>query len=131
MFWKFIRWSKEYVLCKFFIVNAIERIKIPTFTDERGDLSVLEFHHFVEWDAKRIYYVTGTKKDRGGHAVREEKKIYICAQGTMTAKIHDGKEWHEFAMHGPNEAVVMNDMCWREFKDFSEGAVLIVASNMK
>ena len=74
--------------------------------------------------------MTGVTLDRGGHAVRGEKKIYICMQGTMTARIHDGEKWHEMALKGPDDAILMNETCWREFKDFSPGAVLCAISNM-
>jgi len=111
-------------------MEKFKRIKIPTHTDERGNLSVVEIKDFVDWPVKRVYYVTGVTKDRGGHAVRGEKKIYICMQGTMTARIHDGKRWHEVVLHGPEDSILMNEMCWREFKDFSPGAVLCAISNM-
>ena len=111
-------------------MEKIKRIKIPTHTDERGNLSVLEIRDFVPWEVKRIYYVTSVKEDRGGHAVRGEKKIYICAQGKVTARIHDGNSWREFNLEGPDDAILMDGMCYREFNDFSSGAVLLAVSNM-
>ena len=105
-------------------------IKIPTHTDPRGNLSVVEIKDWVDWPVKRVYYVTGVTLDRGGHAVRGEKKIYVCMQGGVTARIHDGKQWHEHKLSGPDDAILMNEMCWREFKDFSPGAVLCAISNM-
>ena len=112
------------------MAEKFKQIKIPTHTDERGNLSVVELKDFVDWPVKRVYYVTGVTKDRGGHAVRGEKKIYICMQGTMTARIHDGEKWHDFELKGPEDAILMNETCWREFKDFSPGAVLCAISNM-
>ncbi len=108
----------------------MKKIKIPTFNDDRGDLSVLELKDFIDWEPKRIYYVTGAVKDRGGHAVRGEKKIYICAQGTITARIHDGKSWKEFKLKGPDDGLIVEEMVYREFKDFSKGAVLVSVSNL-
>lgn len=111
-------------------MEKIKRITIPTHEDERGNLSVIELKDFIDWPVKRIYYVTDTKKDRGGHAVKGEKKIYVCMQGTMKARIHDGTEWHEFDLQGPGDALLMTGMCWREFTDFSEGSVLMAISSM-
>lgn len=108
----------------------MKKIKIPTFKDDRGDLSVLELKDFIDWEPKRIYYLTGAVKDRGGHAVRGEKKIYICAQGTITARIHDGKSWTEFKLEGPDDGLIVEEMAYREFKDFSDGAVLVSVSNL-
>lgn len=111
-------------------MGKIERIKVPTFVDERGGLSVIEFRDYVDWKPERIYYVTDVKKERGGHAVLNEKKVYICIQGSITARIHDGSGWREYKLRGPDDGLIMNDMCYREFKDFSKGAVLLSVSNM-
>jgi dTDP-4-dehydrorhamnose 3,5-epimerase-like enzyme len=108
----------------------IQLLKIPTHADPRGKLSAIELKDYVDWPVKRVYYVTGVTLDRGGHAVRGEKKIYVCMQGTVLARIHDGKQWHEIEMHGPEDAILMSEMCWREFKNFSQGAVLMALSNM-
>lgn len=110
--------------------QKFKKIKIPTHTDDRGALSVVEMKDWAEWPVKRVYYVTGVTLDRGGHAVRGEKKIYVCMQGKMTARIHDGKEWTEIPLSGPDDGILMEGMCWREFKDFSPGAVLCAISNM-
>lgn len=110
--------------------EKFKKIKIPMFTDERGNLSVVELKDFVDWPVKRVYYVTGVTADRGGHAVKGEKKIYIMMSGTATARIHDGEKWHEIALKGPDDAILMNEMCWREFVGFSDGAVLCAISNM-
>jgi len=111
-------------------MEKIEKIKIPTHTDERGRLSVVELKDYVDWETKRVYYVTGVEGDRGGHAVRGERKIYVCMEGSVLARIHDGEKWHEFELNGPDDALLMNDMCWREFKNFTPGTVLTAISNM-
>ncbi len=105
-------------------------IKLPTHADARGNLSSIELKNYVDWKPKRIYYVTDVHGTRGGHAVIGEKKIYVCAQGSVKAKIHDGKKWHNFNLNGPNEALLVNCMCWREFSDFAPHTVLMAISNM-
>lgn len=108
----------------------IKKIQIPTYTDERGRLSVVELKDYVDWETKRVYYVTGVAGKRGGHAVRGEKKIYIVMAGSVTARIHDGLKWHEFELNGPDDALLMSGMCWREFINFSSDAVMTAISNM-
>jgi len=111
-------------------MKIVEKINIPTFSDERGDLSVMELKNFIDWEVKRIYYATSTKKMRGGHAFIGEKKLYVCAQGSMVGKFHDGESWQEIALNGPGEGVQVGGLCWREFDGFSEGAVLLCVSNL-
>lgn len=108
---------------KFKIVN------FKVFEDERGKLTPLELKDYVDWEVKRFYYVTDVKMARGGHAVRGEKKIYVMMQGQAVARIHDGKKWNEETMLA-NQGLIMEETCFREFTNFSEGAVLAVLSNM-
>jgi len=111
-------------------MEKVRLIKIPTHSDARGNLSVLELRDYIDWIPKRVYYVTGTKQPRGGHAVIGERKIYICMQGKIRAKIHDGSRWHEFELEGPADGLIMDGICWRDFTDFSEGAVLCIVSSI-
>lgn len=108
----------------------LELLKIPTFADPRGKLSAIELKDYIDWPVKRVYYVTDTVQDRGGHAVFGEKKIYVCMQGTMKACFHDGSKWQEFELKGPENAILMEGFFWREFKNFSPGSVLMAISNM-
>ncbi len=110
-------------------MNKFKVIDFKVFEDERGKLTPVELKDFVEWEVKRLYYVTDVKGARGGHAVRGEKKIYIMMQGEAVAKIHDGKEWHEQKLSA-NQGLLMEQTCYREFDGFSEGSVMAVLSNM-
>lgn len=105
-------------------------IKIPTYSDERGNLSSIELKDYVKWTPKRIYYTTDVKAERGHHAVRGEKKIYICMCGFVTVRLHDGKKWHIFKLKGPDAGIVVEGLCWREFKGFAPNTVLAAISNI-
>ncbi len=107
-----------------------EKIKIPTYNDLRGDLSVLELEPLINWTVKRIYYVTNTKLPRGGHCVKGERKIYIMCQGSCKAKLFDGETWFEEIMQGPGDGIILKTDMWREFIDFSEGSVMMALCNM-
>ncbi len=109
----------------------LEKIKLKTVTDERGNLSVIELKDYVDWEVRRIYYLTDVKAARGGHAVRGEKKIYICQKGTVKARLHDGEKWNEFELLGPDDALIMREMCFRDFYEFSADAVLMAVSSVE
>lgn len=109
---------------------AVEKIKFKSFQDERGVLVPVELKDHFDWPVKRIYYLVDVVLPRGGHAVKHEKKIYICQKGSVKAKFHDGNEWQEFELNGPDEAILMNEMCFREFYDFSKDCVLLAVSSV-
>lgn len=111
-------------------MEKLQKVKIKSVIDERGTLSVMELKDFVDWPVKRVYYLTDVKAARGGHAVRHEKKIYICQKGTVKARLHDGAKWNEFELHGPDDAIIMNGMCFRDFYEFSADAVLLALSSV-
>jgi dTDP-4-dehydrorhamnose 3,5-epimerase-like enzyme len=108
----------------------VQQIKLKSFTDERGVLTAIEMKDYVDWDVKRVYYLTDVTKPRGGHAVRHEKKMYVCQKGQIKARLHDGEKWHEFSLSGPSDAILMNGMCFRDFYDFSPDAVLMAISSV-
>jgi hypothetical protein len=111
-------------------MDKFKKIQIPTHLDDRGALSVLELKDFISWEPKRVYYVTGVAKPRGGHCVKGEKKIYIVMQGSCRAKIFDGYNWFELDLKGPDQALVFDADLWREFDNFTPGTVLAVVSNI-
>ncbi len=104
---------------------------MKSFSDERGTLTPFEVEDYIDWPVKRIYYLTDVSLPRGGHAVKHEKKIYICQKGTVKARLHDGEKWNEFELNGPDDAILMNDMCFRDFYEFSPDAVLLAISSVK
>lgn len=111
-------------------MEKLKKLKFKSFLDERGCLTAIEMKDYVDWPVKRVYYLTDVTKPRGGHAVRHEQKIYICQKGTVKARLHDGEKWNEFELHGPDDAILMNGMCFRDFYDFSADAVLMAISSV-
>ena len=108
----------------------LEQVKFPTFNDERGSLVPVELKDYIDWEVKRVYYLVDVKSDRGGHCVKDEKKIYVCQKGSLKCRFHDGKDWVSFEMTGPDDAIVMEGDYYREFTDFSEDAVLMAISSV-
>jgi len=111
-------------------MEKLKKITLKNFVDDRGTLTAIELKDFVDWQAKRVYYLTDVTKARGGHAVKGEKKIYICQKGSIKARLHDGEQWHEFELNGPGDAILMNEMCFRDFYEFSADAVLMAISSV-
>lgn len=108
----------------------LEKITLPTHTDSRGSLTALELKDFIDFEVKRIYYVTDVKGTRGGHAIKGEKKLYVCMQGSCKGRFHDGQTWKEFDLKGPSDGVKTTSMCFREFTDFAPGTVLMAVSSV-
>lgn len=111
-------------------MEKVKKLKLKSFKDERGILTAIEIKDYATWPVKRVYYLTDVSMPRGGHAVRGEKKLYVCQKGHVKARLHDGEKWNEFELNGPDDAILMNGMCFRDFYDFSPDAVLMAISSV-
>lgn len=111
--------------------NQYVRLSLPKYEEESGVLTVLDkIEGLIDWNVKRVYWLTDVKSQRGAHCVKGERKIYLMFSGSCIARIFDGKNWYEEKIIGPNDALIFNTDLWREFDDFSENSVLCVLSNM-
>ena len=110
-------------------MNSYEFFTLPVFTDDRGSLVPLELKEYISWEPKRVYYAIDMKDGRGGHCHKTEQELFICLQGSMTVKLHDGKQWIEREMNSPKEAVRVDNWVWHEFTNFSEDAILLAVSS--
>lgn len=101
--------------------------------DDRGNLIALESKtkNVVPFDIKRVYYIFDTTPGtvRGKHAHKKLKQLLIATSGSCTIVCDDGVEKKEFLLDWPNKALYIEGMIWREMKNFSKGAVLMVLAD--
>jgi dTDP-4-dehydrorhamnose 3,5-epimerase-like enzyme len=102
---------------------------LPVFQDDRGSLVPIELKEYINWTPKRVYYLWGNTDTRGGHAHRIENELFVCQKGSVTARLHDGRQWHEKRLDSPKDAVRVDNMIWHEFTDFSEDALLLAVTS--
>lgn len=110
-------------------MKEFEFFTLQKFDDERGSLIPIELKDYIDWEPRRIYYAIDNLEGRGGHAHRFEKELFICPQGQITIKLHNGKEWYIEHLNGPITACRVDNMVWHEFTDFSDDAILLAASS--
>lgn len=99
---------------------------IPT---EKSIMTPLELKEYLDFDVKRLYFVTKITDKTGGHAHKEEVEFFIMIQGSCTAVIDRGNGKEDIPFEGPKEAIYVPNYVWHGFKDFSEGAILLALSS--
>jgi len=99
--------------------------------DSRGSLIAIESNKDIPFDIKRIYYIFDTQPGvvRGYHAHKTLEQILICVSGSCTIVLDDGENRSEVVLSNPSEGLYIGPNLWREMKDFSEGAVLLVLAS--
>lgn len=100
--------------------------------DERGSLIALESNINIPFEIKRVYYIFGTKPNvrRGFHAHKNLKQMLIAVAGSCKILLDDGKNnKQELLLNSPNQALLIEDLTWREMFDFSSDCVLLVLAS--
>ena len=103
-------------------------IDLKTFTDKRGNLTVIE--RSIPFDIKRIFYIYGVDDSiRGGHRHVKTVQAAICIQGSCTIYNHDGKEEKIFELDQPNKCLLLESKDWHKMYNFSPDAILMVLAS--
>lgn len=103
-------------------------IDLKTFTDKRGNLTVIE--KSIPFDIKRIFYIYGVDDSvRGGHRHVKTIQAAICIQGKCTIYNNDGTIENNFILDQPNKCLILETTDWHKMFDFSPDAILMVLAS--
>jgi len=103
-------------------------IDLKTFTDIRGNLTVIE--KTIPFEIKRIFYIYGVDSStRGGHRHRKTKQAAICIQGSCHIYNHDGTKESSFLLDKPNKCLILETQDWHTMDQFSHDAILMVLAS--
>ena len=103
-------------------------IHLTTFTDARGNLTVIE--KVIPFDVKRIFYIYGVDDSiRGGHRHHTTIQAVICIQGKCT--IYNNNNIHEekFTLDSPSKCLILNPEDWHKMYEFTPDAILMVLAS--
>lgn len=103
-------------------------IDLKTFTDKRGNLTVIE--KVVPFEIKRIFYIYGVDDSiRGGHRHHKTIQAAICIQGSCIIGNDNGYEKSEFVLDKPFKCLIINPEDWHQMYQFTEDAILMVLAS--
>lgn len=103
-------------------------IDLKTFTDNRGNLTVIE--KVIPFDVRRIFYIYGVDKSvRGGHRHHKTVQAAICLKGSCTIWNHDGQTEREFVLDKPSACLILEPRDWHKMYNFSSDAILMVLAS--
>ena len=112
---------------------SVREITLEPRGDSRGQLIPLEAGGVeVPFDVKRVYYIFDTTPGtvRGKHAHRRLNQVLVCVSGacTITCELPDGTR-SEHRLDWPTKGLLVEGLVWREMRDFSKDAVLLVLAS--
>jgi dTDP-4-dehydrorhamnose 3,5-epimerase-like enzyme len=103
-------------------------INLKTFTDSRGNLTVIE--KVVPFDIKRIFYIYGVDdSERGGHRHEKTVQAAICIRGNCSIYNNNGVDEKSFLLDSPDQCLLIQPEDWHSMSSFSEDAILMVLAS--
>jgi dTDP-4-dehydrorhamnose 3,5-epimerase-like enzyme len=103
-------------------------IDLKTFTDQRGNLTVME--RVIPFDIKRIFYIYGVDNSvRGGHRHKKTIQAAICIQGSCVIHNNNGTCTSEFILDKPNKCLILEPDDWHIMDHFTPDAILMVLAS--
>jgi dTDP-4-dehydrorhamnose 3,5-epimerase-like enzyme len=103
-------------------------IDLKTFTDKRGNLTVIE--KVIPFDLKRIFYIYGVDDSiRGGHRHKKTIQAAICIQGSCNIYNNNGKEDENFILDRPYKCLILQPQDWHRMHHFTKDAILMVLAS--
>lgn len=102
-------------------------LDLPTFTDPRGSLTVLE--KALPFAAVRTYCIYGADgQTRGGHRHRHTRQALVALNGEVTIYMNDGVASDNVVLQRPGQCLLVEPKDWHTMT-FGPGAVLLVMSS--
>ena len=103
-------------------------IDLKTFTDVRGNLTVIE--KVIPFDIKRIFYIYGVDDSiRGGHRHKITRQAAICIQGSCCLYINNGRSEENYLLDRPSKCLVLEPQDWHTMYQFTNDAILMVLAS--
>ena len=103
-------------------------ISLKTFTDARGNLTVIE--RAIPFDIKRIFYIYGVDDSvRGGHRHHKTVQAAVCIRGKCIVLNNDGQTTQEYILDTPAKCLILEPKDWHQMYGFSEDAILMVLAS--
>jgi hypothetical protein len=103
-------------------------IDLTTFTDKRGNLTVIE--QSIPFVIKRIFYIYGVDESvRGGHRHKTTIQAAVCIQGKCIIHNDNNIVAENFILDAPSKCLILNPEDWHQMYDFSPDAILMVLAS--
>jgi hypothetical protein len=105
-------------------------IDLKTFTDSRGNLTVIE--NIIPFDIKRIFYIYGVNgSERGHHRHKKTVQAAISLQGSCRIKNQNGhnKPVEEFILDSPSVCMIIQPEDYHWMDTFTPDCILMVLAS--
>ena len=111
-----------------FNVQDCNIIDIPTFTDERGAISVMDKE--LPFQVRRVFWLhhIADGKDRGEHALLDSTEIIVAVHGSFVVDLDDTINQTSIVLDSPDKGLIIRPGVWFRTHSYkNDGVSLILA----
>lgn len=102
-------------------------LNLPTFTDPRGSLTVLQ--NSLPFEVVRTYWIySADGQARGGHRHTYTRQALVAMSGTVSIYMNDGVTADNVELDHPSKCLLVEPKDWHTMT-FGPGSVLLVMSS--
>ena len=111
--------------CSFTISDCI-LVDVPTFTDERGAISVLDKE--LPFQIKRVFWLHHIQegKDRGAHALLDSSEIMLAVHGSFIVDLDDTVNKTSVLLDDPSKGLMIRPGVWFRTHSYKEDGVSLI-----
>jgi mannose-6-phosphate isomerase-like protein (cupin superfamily) len=109
------------------MASSFTTLHLPTFTDPRGALTVLE--GVLPFKVVRMYWIYGADgQTRGGHRHLHTEQALVAMSGQISIYMNDGINQETVELTQPNQCLLVKPKDWHTMT-FGSGSILMVLSS--
>lgn len=105
-------------------------IKHVNGRDNLYELFEIDAATYVDFEIKRVYYLTDLKGNTGEHCHYMEKELFVMATGSCVAIIDRGYGKEEIEMD-QGDGIYVGNYVWHGFKNYAPNSVMLALSSTK
>lgn len=104
-------------------------IDVPTFTDERGAISVMDKE--LPFQVKRVFWLHHIQEgqDRGAHALLEGMEIMIAVHGSFVVDLDDGVSQTSVLLNDASKGLIIRPGVWFRTHSYLDDGVSLILAN--
>ena len=101
-------------------------VDVPTFTDERGAISVLDKE--LPFQVKRVFWLHHIQegKDRGAHALLDSSEIMVAVHGSFIVDLDDTVNKSSVLLDAPSKGLMIRPGVWFRTHSYKEDGVSLI-----
>ena len=105
-------------------------IKFETFSDKRGNLTVLEKK--IPFNIQRIFYIYGVdQSERGFHRHKLTRQVAIAINGSCEIIIQKKEKQLKYHLDSPEKGLLIGPEDFHWMKNFTKDCILLVIASTK